>query len=189
MYLSERNGKRLIYSHVLYEVDLFAQTFVHGLFDGAEDVLVARAAAEVTGEQFAQLGIGIELSRVEDLCSGHDESGCAEAALDSGLINESLLDVGKLPIRSFQTFQCQDGLAFRPDSQVDAGVEGFPVDQNVAGAAFPDFTAFLDGSQMIFVAQHIGEGCPHIYHSFDVLAVDVAVNYLILAHLISPPAL
>ena len=43
---------------MLFKVDFFSQTAVHGFLHGAEDVLVAGAAAEVAGEQLAQLLVG-----------------------------------------------------------------------------------------------------------------------------------
>ena len=104
-----------VYVPDLREVDLFAETAVHCLFDGAENVFVSRAAAEMAGKQFPQFRIGIKLVGVQDLRGGHDEARSAEAALDGGLVDESLLDVGKFPVRTFQPFQCQDGLSFRPD--------------------------------------------------------------------------
>ena len=156
-------GNALFASYFLFlisyldKVYLFAQPLVHGLLDGAEDVLISRAAAEVAGEQLAQFVVAVKLARVQDLSCGHDEARGAESALDGSFVDKSLLDIGEFPVRTFQTFQCQDGLSFCPDSQVNAGVEGFPVDQNVAGAAFPDFTTLLDGSQMEVVSEHVGE--------------------------------
>ena len=80
----------------------------------------------------------------------------AVAALDSGLINEGLLDVGHLAVRSCQALQGQDFLALGPHSQVNAGIEALAVDQDVAGSALSYLTALLDAGKAEIIPQHIG---------------------------------
>ena len=52
----------------------FAKAAEHRLLDGAEDVLIARAAAEMAGEQLAQLVVGVFLAGVDDLGRRQDEA-------------------------------------------------------------------------------------------------------------------
>ena len=47
----------------------------------------------MAGEELSELVIGVEAVRLQDLDRSHDEARRAEAALDSGLFNERLLDV------------------------------------------------------------------------------------------------
>ena len=75
-----------------------AQALVHGLLDRADDVLVAGAAAEVAGEELAQLGIGLLLAALHDLPGAHNEAGGAEAALDGSLIDKGLLNIGQFAV-------------------------------------------------------------------------------------------
>ena len=90
---------------------------------------------------------------VQDLHRTHDGARCAEPALDGRLVDERLLDIGQLAVRSFQAFQRQDLLSVRPDCQVDAGIEAFPVDQDVAGSAFTHLAALLHAGQAKVVPQ------------------------------------
>ncbi len=48
---------------------------VHGLFHCPEDVLIAGAAAQVPGEELAQLRVRVELSAFQDFHSGHEKPG------------------------------------------------------------------------------------------------------------------
>ena len=79
----------------------------------------------------------------------------AVAALDSGLINEGLLDVGQLAVRAEQALERADVLALSPDCQINAGVEALPVNDDVAGAALADLAALLHGRQAEIIAQHV----------------------------------
>ena len=72
-----------------------AQTAVHGLFHGLEDVLVAGAAAQVTGHVMDDLitgGMGIF---AQQSGSGNDEAGSAVAALQGSVVNKGLLEYAK----------------------------------------------------------------------------------------------
>ena len=52
----------------------------------------------MAGEELSELVIGVEAVRLQDLDRSHDEARRAEAALDSGLFNERLLDVAQLAV-------------------------------------------------------------------------------------------
>ena len=143
----------------------------------------------MSGEQFAQFFITVELARIQNLHCRHNESGGTETALDRGFLDKSLLDIAQFSIGRQETFQRLDVFSFCPDSKIDAGIKCFSVDQYIAGSALADFAALFHGSQVIVVAQHIRKRCAHIDHLFDFFAVDCAVNQFILCtHAISPPA-
>ena len=129
------------------EINFLPETAVHGLFHCAENVFIAGAAAQVAGQELAQFLIAVELSGLQDFFRSHDKAGRTEAALDGSLVDEGLLDIRQLSVRAAKPLQCEDLLALRPDCQVDAGIEGLPVDQNVAGAALADLAALFDRGQ------------------------------------------
>ena len=104
------------------------------LLHGPEDVFAAGAAAEVTGHADADLLVGQRPALVMDLHCAHDGAWRAEAALDA-VSSKGLLDVGQLAVRPFQVLQRQYVLAVGPDRQVDAGIEAFPVDDDVTSPA------------------------------------------------------
>jgi len=173
-------------------LDLFgllglAEAAEHRLFDGAEDVLIARAAAEVAGELLAQLVVRVLDAGVQNLGRGHDEARGAEAALNGGLVHKGLLDVGDLAVRAHEPLERQYVLALGPRGEVEAGVDGLAVDEHVARAALADLAALLDGGQAEVVAQHVREARAHVDHLFNGLAVDGAFDKLVLCHYSSPP--
>lgn len=92
-----------------------AETLFHHFLNGVENVFVARAAAEMTGEQLPKLIARILLARLKDLDRGHDKAGRTEAALHRGLVDERLLNVGQFAVRSEQTFERADIL---PSAQI-----------------------------------------------------------------------
>src|SRR5262249_12401992 len=69
-----------------------------GPLDGLDDVVVARAAAEVAFEPVADLALRGPWVPLEELRGGHDHARCAEAALEAVLLPEAFLDRMELPI-------------------------------------------------------------------------------------------
>src|SRR5438874_10014631 len=69
----------------------------HGL-DGLDDVLIARAAAEVPLERLADLSLARRGILVEQADDRHDHPGRAEAALQRVLLVERLLDGMQLAV-------------------------------------------------------------------------------------------
>ena len=145
----------------------------------------------MAGQQLAQLVVGVVLAAFQNLHGGHDEARRAEAALNGRFLDKGLLNVGQFAVGAGETFQGADVLALGPDGQIDAGVEGFPVDDHVAGAALAHLTALFDRVQGEVVAEHIGQRCPDVDVFFHILPVEVEVNGLILGdmlfHYSAPP--
>ena len=67
-------------------------------------------------------------------------------------IDESLLDIGQLPVGAHEPLQGPHMLSPDPDGQIDAGVECLPVDDNGTGTALTHLAALFDGCHAIFVA-------------------------------------
>ena len=142
------------------------------LLNGTQNVLITGAAAQVTGQQLTQLVVGVLLAGLDDLDSGHDEAGGAETTLDSSFLDESFLDSVQLAVGAQQAFQSTDFLALDPNCQVQAGVDSLTIDQDVAGAAFADLAALLDGVHLEIVTQHIGQGCANVNGLLNRLAIQ-----------------
>jgi hypothetical protein len=68
--------------------------------DRADDVLVAGAPADLTGEHLADLGLGRVRVAVEQPARGHHHAGRAEAALQAVALDEPLLDRVELAVFS-----------------------------------------------------------------------------------------
>ena len=153
------------------EIDLPSKAAIHRLFHRAEDVFIPRAAAQVAGEELSELIVCVKAVCLQDLDRRHHKARRAEAALDGGFFNERLLNVAQLTVGTEQAFERADVLALRPDSEIDAGVEGLTVDEDIASAALADLAALFHGGHVVVVAQHIGERSAHVDHFFNVLAV------------------
>ena len=156
-------------------------------FDGAEDVLVARAAAQVAGEELPELVVSVFLAGIHDLGGGQDEAGRAEAALDGSFVHERLLDIGDRAVGVHETLERDDVLALSPDGEVQAGIDRFAVDERGACAALADLAALFDGREPEVIAEHVRQTCADVDDLFHVLAVDIAFDQRVLCHQISPP--
>ena len=76
---------------------LAGQVLSHDALHGVQDILIAGAAAQVAGDELAQLIPVVLFVGAHDLHGGHDEAGSAEAALDGGLLDKGGLDGGQAP--------------------------------------------------------------------------------------------
>ena len=110
----------------------------------------------MAGQELADFVIGILDPGLQKLRCAHDKARGTESALDSGPINEGLLDVGHLAVRACQALQGQDFPALGPHSQVNAGIEALAVDQDVAGSTSPTSQPFLSAGKAEIISQHIG---------------------------------
>src|SRR5437764_8481606 len=66
--------------------------------DRADDVLVAGAPADLTGQHLADLGLGRVRVAVEQPARGHHHAGRAEAALQAVTLDEPVLDRVELAV-------------------------------------------------------------------------------------------
>lgn len=161
---------------------------VHGPLHGVEDVLIAGAAAQVAGNELAQLVPGVGLSRAHDLHGGQDDARRTEAALDGGLLHEGPLDgAERAGVRVLEPLHREDALSLRPDGQVDARVDGRAVHQDGAGAALPHLTALFHAGEPQPLPQGVGQGFPRVDAHLHVLAVDGHMQNL--HHICAPPFL
>src|SRR5438093_1957769 len=89
--------------------------------DSLDDVVVARAAAEVAFQPVADLGLRRPRGALEELGGRHDHARRAEAALQAVLLPEAFLDGVELAVLGHPL----DGLHLRPlalDGQAVAGL-------------------------------------------------------------------
>ena len=155
---------------------LLGNALLLGLLDGIDDVLIACAAAEVARDLSSDLLPARLRLTGDDGNRSHDETGGAEAALDSPFINEGLLDVADRPLGVTEALEGKDVLAFGPDSHIDAGVERFAVDQDGTGTALTHIATVLDAVKSSLFPEHVGERLPDIHTIGSHLAVYGARN-------------
>src|SRR5271157_409711 len=138
---------------------------------GFDDLLVPGAAAEIAFDAFLDL-VHRRLRRApEQLADRHDHSSGAVAALDRVVPVESLLDHGELPLLRLAFDRFHRG-AVGLDRQHHAGVDGLPVEENRAGAAFAGAAAFLGARQSDVLAEEPEQGAVLLHVAFVHPAVD-----------------
>src|SRR5215471_8792370 len=82
-----------------------------GIEDGADDLVVAGAPAEVAGEPVARLGLGRIRIAVEQRLGGDQKPRCAEPALQRRMLQEFLLQ--RMQVMTVcHALDCLDGAAF-----------------------------------------------------------------------------
>ena len=102
----------------------------------------------------------------------HDKAWCAESALLRVVINESLLDGIKFAGLA-QAFNGRDLRALRIDGQNRAGIDGFAVQMDGAGAAGPAIAHALGSGQVKLIAQRVQQRDSRLQLCLELLAVDI----------------
>ena len=123
-------------------------------FDGIQDALIARAAAEVAAQPAADLaptGPGVAL---QQRGGGHDHAGRAEPALD-GIGRRKCLLEGMRMLRAPEAFDGQDILPGHLAHGRPTGAHDLPVDHDDAGPAGAVIAAFLGPSQAEVLADGV----------------------------------
>ena len=120
--------------------------------------------------KFRARGVGIRFQKSN---SRHDEARHAEGALESLLVDHSLLDGMKRSVGTGQAFDGQDFLAADSMGQHRAGVVRNIIDQNRTGTAFGAVTSEFGSGETQFVAERPRQG--FLFHHVNpaLLAVNI----------------
>ena len=130
-------------------VDPRAAGTSRGGLDPLDDAVIAGAPAEVACHQLPDRVRGEQLRVARDPASGHDDAGRARAALRGSGLEERLQPVPG------QSLDRPDLAPVRLVRRHEAGVDGQPVEQHRAGAAFALAAPFLGARQIQPVSQQI----------------------------------
>src|SRR5580700_6933804 len=136
-----------------------------------DDALISSATAEVAGQSLADFGfrrIGRFAEEGGDL---HEESRCAEAALESVRVPHGLLQWVELAALS-QALDGEDVCSARLHREHETGTGGFPVDEDGAGPAHPVLAAEVCPGEPEVLPQEVGEGPPRLHRPSVHRAVD-----------------
>ena len=133
--------------------------------------MIRSAAAKVPAQPAADfLGSRIGML-IEKRFEGDDESGRAEAALRSIVVDECLLDRMKF-FALHEGFDCGDCLTLRLNRQNRASVDRAIVEKHRAGAAFAAVTHALGARYIQLIAEGVEQGNPGLNLQCMFLAVD-----------------
>ena len=150
-----------------------------GVHDGVDDLLVARAAADVLMllEPVADLFARRIIVLGEQCVGGDDKARRAETALDGAVVHESHLN-GMQMLRRADAFNRSDRAEFLNAAHfVDAGAHELAVEYYGAGTADADAAADLDAGaakSSEYVGQRFLNG---VAHEHPVDAVDVQPHF------------
>src|SRR5262245_58045409 len=126
------------------------------LADGLEDPLVPRAAAEVPGEALPDVLDGPELPCRDERLRGEEHARRAEAALESRVARERVLEPGEL-LALREAFDRQDITAVRVGGQRAARTHRSSVEKNRARSADLHLAGALRAGQAEPVAEQVEE--------------------------------
>jgi hypothetical protein len=112
---------------------------------------------------------------IEKRFESYDESGCAEAALRSIVVNEGLLDRVKV-FALHQRFNRGDSLALSLDRQNRAGIDRAIVEKYGAGTTLAAVAHALGASDIKLIAERVEQGNPRLNVQSMALAVDGQLN-------------
>ena len=146
---------------------------LRGCLHGADDLVVAGAAAQVAGQLEADLVLaGIGVAYRAGPWPRHDEAGRADAALQGGAFQKALLQRVQMRLRR----RCPSIVVISaPSASTPSTRQLFDrhaVEQHGAGAAVAVVAAFLAPVRLQRVAQHFQQALPRLAEELDRLAVD-----------------
>jgi hypothetical protein len=138
---------------------------------GSNDVLVSRAAAEVSLETVPDFLFGRAGIAFEQLSGGHDHSWRAKAALQSVLVPKSFLNGMQVSVFG-DSFDGYDSSAIGLDGEHRAGFDGFTVQRHGACAANGCFAANVRSGEAGDIAQVVDEQQPRFDFVRAALSID-----------------
>ena len=122
-------------------------------FDRFKDLQVTRAAAEISGECFADLVARWMRILVEQSFRGNENGWSAIAALRGAEISESFLQRMQCAVRA-QTLYGLDFSSVAFDGQKEARENRFAIEEDSAGAAFAEFATMFCARVVEIFTEH-----------------------------------
>src|SRR5262249_22703752 len=149
-----------------------------GVHHGGHDLFVAGATAEGSGEPVADFGLRRIVVALEQGLGGHEEARGADPALQSRVLEESLLQ----RMERLALGHALDGLhlaAVHLAAEDEAGADEAAVQHDAARAAVAGGAAFLATREMQGVAQNVEERLLRLAEVLDLVTVDLCVDVML----------
>src|SRR6266481_9359128 len=137
----------------LSKLKITADLVVDHRHHGFQNLVIARAAAEVAGHPFFDLILGWFGVFVEERFSSHNLTGCTDPALEPAVFNESLLQWMKLTILC-EPFDGFDILALASDGKCQTRTYDTAVDDHTTSPANTDAATFLGTGEADIIPQN-----------------------------------
>src|SRR5271157_5781381 len=155
--------------------------FPRGGLDGLDDLVVARATAEVVGQAEANIVLRRIRVVVEQCLGGDQETGRADPALQRGAFQEALLDGMQMAVIG-EPLDRLDGRSLRLDGQHEATVDRHTVEDHRAGAAVAVVAALFGPRQPQGVAENFQQALPRLTQELDGFVIHARGNVHLLGH-------
>lgn len=139
-----------------------AASLLRRVLNGLDDVLIARAAAEISLERMADLALGRVRIPIEERASGHDHAWSAVAALEAMHLPEAHLDIAVFTVRG-HALDCGQVTTIGLDRQQGATLDRQPVQVDGAGSALARIASDVRSSQAKIVSQETDEEQTRLY--------------------------
>src|SRR6188508_2477615 len=137
---------------------------------GFVDLHVSRAAAKIAAQSRNDLRPSRGRILLEECLRGQQNPRCAVTTLRRTQLGERVLQ--RMKLRACRkTFHCGDRPILAGYSQLEAGEDGNPVDQDGARPAFAELTSVLGAGELQVFAQHFKEGFLGGDETFNPLSV------------------
>src|SRR5262245_52073049 len=147
-------------------------TLLGRVLHGLDDVDVAGAPAQVSGDRAADLVLAGRLVAVEQRASRHHHARRAIATLQAVLLHEALLDGVELAVL-LETLDRPDVASVGLHGQHRAGLHGNAVEEHRAGAAMRGVAADVGPREAEALAQQLDQEQARLHRGFPAGAVDV----------------
>src|SRR6266545_895957 len=145
------------------------------VLDSLDDLDVARAAAQMADQCFADVVLARIRVLVQQRLGGEDETRRAESALHAAFLHERCLDLIENPAFG-ETFDRLDVLALRLHREIEARVDRLAVDQDRAGAALTFLAGAFGAREADRLPQRFEQRAPGRDENVVGLAVDAQAD-------------
>src|SRR5574341_1143390 len=133
----------------------FAAQLGGGGVNRVEDGDIARAAAECIFEGDLHIIVSSVGVLIEQTLGSHNQARRAESALDCAMLDKAALEWVKNAVFG-KPFDGLHRCTLRLEGGIDARIDGFPIDDDRAGAAFGLFAADLGAGEAQIVTKDLG---------------------------------
>ena len=140
--------------------------------DGLDNIVIACAAAEITGDAPADLIFRRIVVMFKQFDAAHDHTRRAEAAVQSMVLLESFLQRMERTSFGCQTFDRGDAVTIGLYSQDGAALDALAIEQDRAGAAAAGIATDVGSGHVEDLADHVHEQQPGFDLQFVMCAID-----------------
>src|SRR5581483_3065853 len=147
---------------------------------GADDLVIAGAAAEIAGQPVAHFRLARVGLPVEQRLRSDQEAGRADPALQRSVLQELALQRVQL-LAACHALDGADRLAVRLDAQHQARADEAPIDGDAAGAAIAGGASLLGAGEPQLVAQDVEQRLLRLAEELHLVPVHRR-RYVVLRH-------